>query len=70
MQQKEDLLELDLLEIQPVRLPAEAWRDQKKLTKFLTDVEFTLNKIIAGVKEQTRITANELVQRPTYAELF
>ena len=36
----------DLLELQPVKLPAEAWRDHKKLTRFLADVETTVNKLV------------------------
>ena len=43
----------DILELTPLKLPNEAWRDTKKQSKFLNDVEFTINKIIAGLKEQT-----------------
>lgn len=60
----------DILELQPIRLPAEAWRDHKKLTKFLQEVEMTVNKLIEGVQEQTRTTAEEFMSRPTFAEEF
>lgn len=60
----------DIIDLQPIKLPNEAWRDHKKLTRFLTEVETTINKIINGVKQQTKNTAKELVLRPTYAEEF
>ena len=53
-----------------MRLPADAIRDSEKLTKFLEDVEITVNRLIKGVKKQTTMTSNELVARPTYAEEF
>lgn len=40
----------DIIDLQPIKLPNEAWRDHKKLTRFLTEVETTINKIINGVK--------------------
>ena len=54
--------------IAPLRLPAECVREQRKLTKFLTDVEKTVNKLIRGAQKQTELTATELAARPTNAE--
>lgn len=33
-------------------------------------MEVALNKLIVGVREQTKLTANELVLRPTFTEEF
>ena len=51
-------------------MPNDAWRDSKKLTRFLTEVETALNKLIEGTSKLTRLTASELVLRPTYVEEF
>ena len=60
----------DILDIRPLKLPNDAWKDHKKLTKFLQDVMLTVNRLIKGAQRQTKTTANELVARPTYAEEF
>lgn len=58
------------MNLEPIKLPADAHRDGKKIARFLETVEQALNKLIAGAKQQTKITARELVARPTYAEEF
>ena len=60
----------DIMETPSLNLPAEAWRDHKKLTKFLKDVTVTVNKLIKGCQEQSKVFAIELINRPTYAEEF
>ena len=53
-QREEEITRLqvdELIDLQPIKLPNEAWRDHKKLTRFLTEVEATINKIITGVKQ-------------------
>jgi len=54
----------------PLKLPLDAWRDHKKLTKFLGDVEKSVNKQIAGVTKMMDTFTNELMARPTYAETY
>ena len=41
----------EIMELEPLKLPDEAWRDHKKLTKFLESIEFIVNKMVTGVKE-------------------
>ena len=60
----------DFFELKPLKLPADAWKDYKKLTKFLSEVQVQLNLIVKACQIQTRLTATELVARPTYAEEF
>lgn len=57
-----------LKELKPV--PKDVTRDHKKLLIFLEDLHKTVNRLIRGAKEQTMLTATELVARPTYAEEF
>ena len=47
----------DILDLQTIKLPAEAYREPKRLTKFLADVEMSINKLILGVQELNRLTA-------------
>jgi hypothetical protein len=67
---KKELLvdELNLLE--PIKLPNDAWRDHKKLTKFLSDCERTVNKQITGMKKLMDTIADEILARPTYSETY
>ena len=60
----------EIVDLEPLKLPDEAWRDHKKLTRFLESVEFIVNKMMIGAKEQMRLTAKELVARPSYSEEF
>ena len=60
----------DLIEIEPLKLPAEAWRDHKKLTRFLESVEACMNKLIGGLKQHSNLVARELLLRPNYAEEY
>jgi hypothetical protein len=39
----------ELKTLAPIKLPMDAWRDHKKLTKFLGDIEKTVNKQIIGI---------------------
>ena len=39
----------EILALVPIKLPTDAWRDHKKLTKYLTDVEKTVNKALVGM---------------------
>jgi hypothetical protein len=41
---KKDMYPEELKTASHIKLPMEAWRDHKKLTKFLGDVEKTMNK--------------------------
>lgn len=56
--------------MKPLKLPANAWKDHKKLTRYLADVEDYVNKILRACQIQSRLIATELVARPTYAEEF
>ena len=51
-------------------MPIDVWKDHKKLSKFLYEVHEAVNKILSACQQQTRLVANELVARPTYAEEF
>ena len=60
----------DFFDMKPIKLPADAWKDHKKLTRFLGEVHEYLNRIVRACQMQTRLMATELVARPTYAEEF
>lgn len=60
----------DIAQLAPLRLPPDTWRDHKKLTKYLTDVEKTVNNMVRGVKEMMDKFSDELMARPTYAETY
>ena len=62
----EDFMSLKELKM----VPKDVTRDHKKLLSFLEDLHKHVNRLIRGSKEQTVLTANELVARPTYAEEF
>ena len=66
----EKLMVEDFFDLKPLKLPADAWKDHKKLTRFLGEVQTYMNKIIKACQIQTKLTATELVARPTYAEEF
>lgn len=51
-------------------MPLDVWKDHKKLSKFLHEVHEAVNKMMTACQQQTRLVANELVARPTYAEEF
>jgi hypothetical protein len=51
-------------------LPNDAWRDHKKLTKFLKAVETSMNNQIKGVTKLMEKFAEELLARPTYSETY
>ena len=49
--QKRDHLVVDkIMSLKPLDLPDEAIRDGKKMTRFLEDVEKTINRLIIGVQ--------------------
>jgi len=60
----------DFFDMKPIKLPADAWKDHKKLTRFLGEVHEYLNRLVRACQMQTRLMATELVARPTYAEEF
>ena len=47
-QNKENLVVDVLINLKPLKLPAEVTRDAKKLEKFLEEVSKTINKLIRG----------------------
>ena len=51
-------------------LPNDAWRDHRKLTKFLKAVETSMNNQIKGVTKLMENFATELLARPTYSETY
>ena len=60
----------ELLNLKTMRMPTDIARDMKKLTKFLSDFTEQYNKLIKGIAKFNRLTAAELIARPTYAEEF
>ena len=60
----------ELIEMAPIRLPRDVYKDQKKLNVFLNQVHVMLNKLLRSCQNFTKLMATELVARPTYAEEF
>jgi len=67
---KSELVVQELDDLINVKLPNDAWRDHKKLTKYLQDVEYTVNKLLEGSKRMMDVFSNEILARPTYAEQY
>ena len=66
----EKLLVSEFIEMTPIKLPKTAYKDQKRLSEFLNDVSIMLNRLLRSCQNLTKLTATELVARPTYAEEF
>ena len=64
------LLIQDFFELKELDKPTEAWKDQRKLSKFLYGIHEVVNTLIRACQQQSRLVANELIARPTYAEEF
>ena len=60
----------DLKEIEKLKVPTGVIKDSKKLTALLKEMCYTINTLTRCANIQTRITASELVARPTYVEEF
>ena len=58
----------EFIKIKPIKLALDTSRDARKLQKFLTDINNSLNHLVTACQVQSRLTATELVARPTYAE--
>ena len=58
----------ELFEIQKLKVPANCWKDSKRMEKLLLDICKTVNALTKCCAAQTRLTATELVARPTYVE--
>ena len=43
---RDKLMVEDFFELKPLKLPTDAWKDYKKLTKFLSEVQVQLNLIV------------------------
>ena len=71
---KEDEKELarlmvdELFEVQKLKVPANCWKDSKRMEKLLLDICKTVNALTKCAAIQTRLTATELMARPTYVE--
>ena len=66
----EKLIVDEFFDMKPLKLPPDAWKDHKKLTRFLGEVQTYVNKLVKACQIQSRLTATELVARPTYSEEF
>lgn len=64
------LLVEEFFDMKPIKLSSDAYKDQKKLNMFLKGTETMLNKLLRACQVLTKLTASELVARPTYAEEF
>ena len=64
------LLVDEFFDMKPLVMPTDTGKDQKKLGRFLYDVQRTINRLLMGCKQLSRLTATELVARPTYTEEF
>ena len=58
----------ELFEIQKLKVPAHICEDSKRMEKLLLDICKTINALTKCCALQTRLTATELVARPTYVE--
>jgi hypothetical protein len=67
---KEDMEIHELTGLVPLKLPNDAWRDHKKLTKFLGEVEKTMNRQIIGMQKMMDIFSKNIIARPTYHETY
>ena len=56
--------------MKPLELPSYAYKDQKKLARFINDVHIMMNKLLKACQQQSKLTAVELLARPTYSEEF
>ena len=56
------------MKIKPIKMATDTSRDAKKLQRFLTDLRDNQNLLIKACQAQTKLTATELVARPTYEE--
>ena len=54
----------------PIKVVPGVWKEGKKLEKLLTDICKVVNSLVTCSQKQTRLTATELVARPTYVEEF
>lgn len=64
------LLIKDFIEIKKLKMGQGVWKDGKKVEKLLGELCSTVNRLVKGAIMQTKLTATELVARPTYAEEF
>ena len=60
----------EIMDLTPLKVPGDIQRDVKKLTQYLKDLTDSFNKLMKGVQRFNKISANELMARPTYAEEF
>ena len=60
----------ELFEIKKLKVGQHIWKDGKRLEKLLEDICKTVNALTKCAAQQTRLTATELVARPTYIEEF
>ena len=71
---KEEIKRLTIKELfklgKPLRFTRGVWKDGQKLEKLLTDICKVVNVLVTCSQKQTRLTATELVARPTYVEEF
>ena len=58
----------ELFEIQKLKVPVNVSKESKRLEKLLIDICKTINALTKCCAMQTRLTATELVARPTYVE--
>lgn len=68
--EQERLIVSELMDLKAHKVPNDIHRDAKKLAKFLEDLTDSFNKLVKGVQRFNRISASELMARPTYAEEF
>ena len=60
----------DFFDIKKIKFGPNVCKDSKKLEKLLSDMAKAINTIVKCCQQQTRLTATELVGRPTYVEEF
>ena len=67
---KADMEIHELTGLIPLKLPNDAWRDHKKLTKFLGEVQTTMNRQIIGMQKMMEVFSANIIARPTYHETY
>ena len=67
---KEKLIIENLVGIKPIKFPPNAFTSEKKMHKYLLQVETAVNRLIKGSEKMTKRIADELVARPTFTTGF
>ena len=66
--ERDKLTVQEFMKIKPIKMALDTSRDAKKLQRVLMDLRDNQELLIKACQAQTRLTATELIARPTYEE--